>query len=960
MMTDYTILLKARAWGCKIKSSIDALLNLDKSELKQGEDIKLGLNIKFNPEDLPKSIEISLEEKESHGFILNEPIKQDISEPEVTLDLLLKYKDGQTGNYNIELNFRHAEYGTELAQVLPAKFSLSTPVVQIIYCKADTDKVSAGQNINLIIGLNSPAPQKIRGIVFGRLSSHDALNRRNYELEPKRLSIIGEKEIVWPLEISHDETKTGRLNAIIEFKSKDSFTKQDYESIIEIRNKRSLNVNELSGSNQNLSAGDEQIITASMENIGLEVINFEIHPVITILGKVMAKSNNKPKKEDGEVLDVGSSGRWSLPIQTMELAPDDKCELSWNWKLPENVINGKYEVKLVWKDLHTGRTSAYSRELFSVKSHHEIKILDAIISAGSVSAGEDAEFRILLSDSGTRAGETLEIECRVFDILNQEIFNKSENDNIEPESTECIITWPIPDNIDSGKYDLKVRILANDTELTSRKFSKFINIELPAKLEIHAMLPGITNRDREIGKYLIENEQITKTIKHKSLTIYNLNSNTQLFVHNNNLINYSIDRKTSPEQLQEFGNDLFSYLLIKEYINSDMIKSELDSWLKIGYLWSSLILSDEEFLNIGKSGLEANKIKELLKQTPSNSSLERIYQIVYKDFLKTKDQVKLEKLFNKSVLKDPSIKNSDEFKLFTSIIKYLAASPKSQNIQEINDLNKIFRSAIKFRKAVNSKLLQKKFNHALMSWVGEIKRGRIKHKPDLKKYEIFRAGYSYLLFYLTVEIINNLRNSKHNKYLPPSKFTRLILFEILYYYILMNFYNTEAKYNPYSVSRESNIDQNRALGELRNAVQKFWFFHRRWQIMCKNYLKNMANRGELAFIHEHVKITTNPVLLHGMRGGHGKTKLILGNNGIRAIALYPHLALPSQHWNLVEPEATLVNNLYQLKRIVIAPKQTKEISLAVAFPQTLSFDIYSGILKLNSKHINLITEIDKE
>ena len=97
-----------------------------------------------------------------------------------------------------------------------------------------------------------------------------------------------------------------------------------------------------------------------------------------------------------------------------------------------------------------------------------------------------------------------------------------------------------------------------------------------------------------------------------------------------------------------------------------------------------------------------------------------------------------------------------------------------------------------------------------------------------------------------------------------------------------------------------------------------------------------------------------------MRGAHGKTKLILGNNGTRAIALYPHLALPSQHWNLVEPEATVVNNLYQLKRIVIAPKQTKEISLAVAFPQTLSFDNYSGILKLNPKQIKLITEIDKE
>ena len=960
-MTDYAILLKVRAWGCKIKSSIDAQLKLENSKLKQGEDIKLEINIKFNPEDLPKSIEISLEESQSHGYFLKEPIRQDISEPEVALELLLKYKDGQTGNYSIELNFRHAEYGTELAQVLPVRFTLSTPIVQITYCKADTVKVSAGQKINLIIGLNSPAPQKIRGIVFGRLSSHDALDHRIYELEPKRLSIIGEKEIVWPLEIPQDETKTGRLNAVIEFKSKDSFTKQEYDAIVEIRNIRSLLVNELSSSSQQLSVSDELVFSASLENTGLELFNFEIRPEITKIGKMKEKANNAQKKDEDMDLNGGSdSQRWSLPIQTIDLAPDNIHKLTWKWKLPDDITNGNYKVKLIWRDLHTGRTSVYARELFQVKSHHDVKILEAITSIGSVSAGEDAEIQIRLSDLGTRAGEALEIDCRIFDILNQEIFQKYEKINIEPESTEYLITWPVPENIDPGKYDLIVRILANHTELTSRKFPKFINIELPAKLEIHALLPGISIKDREIGKYLIENEQITKKIKHKSLTIYKLNSNTQLFVFNNDLINYSIDRKTSAEQLQDFSNDLFSYLLVKEYINSDMYDSELDHWIKMGYLWSSIILADDGGFNIKKADMGANKIKELLKQAPNYSSLKNIYQVVYNEFLKSKNNVKLEKLFSSSILKNSSIKNSDDFKLITSIIEYLASYPKSPIIQEINELYKIFRTAIKFKKALNSKLLQKKFNHALMSWVGEIKRGRLKHRPDLEKYAIFRSGYSYLLFYLTFEIINNLRTSKQNKYLPPAKFTKLIFFELLYYYILMNFYNAESRYNPYSVSPESNIEQTRALGKLRDAVTKFWFFHGRWQTLYMNYLKNMANRGELAFIHEHVKITTNPVILHGMRGAHGKTKLILGNNGTRAIALYPYLALPSLHWNLVEPEATVVNNLYQLKRIVIAPKQTKEISLAVAFPQTLSFDNYSGILKLNPKQIKLINEIDKE
>ena len=101
---------------------------------------------------------------------------------------------------------------------------------------------------------------------------------------------------------------------------------------------------------------------------------------------------------------------------------------------------------------------------------------------------------------------------------------------------------------------------------------------------------------------------------------------------------------------------------------------------------------------------------------------------------------------------------------------------------------------------------------------------------------------------------------------------------------------------------------------------------------------NLQKRSNLAFVREHIKIATNPVIMLGMRGGSIRSKLILGNNGSRSIALNPYLALPSMHWNLVEPEANLFNNVYNLKRILIGPKQTKEVSINIAFPRSLSFE----------------------
>jgi hypothetical protein len=963
MMTLNTIPLKARAWGCKIKSNVSAELSVEKSDLKLGEDIILKLSISFDPEDLPKSFELSVEEKQSHGFILESPIKVESEEikPELTVDVSLGSHDAQMGDYQIDLSFRHAEFGTQLAEVQPVQFKLNVPEVEVLFCRADNPMTSMGQTVNIEVGLNSPAPQKIRGILIGRLISNDPLKHKSYELEPRRVSIMGEKVFTWQIQIPTDETKTGQMKAIIEFKSKDTFSKKEFENVIEIRRSKSIRVVSLNASSPEVSAGDALEITAELENSGLKPINFEL--TLEILNK------EQKAKGGAEVL------QWTLPSRNLDLAPDTKQQISWPFELPDNMISGKYLINLSWKDRASETAGEFSQELITVKKHHEVKILDVILPSGSFSVGSDADLKVQLSDSGTRRDVPLNIKCKVFDIFNTEIFQKSDDIRIVESKTEYEFHWPIPENLDAGRYDLLIQVIHNDKELVSRKFTKFINIELPVKLDIHSMVPSAFKDYSEFAGYLLENERVTNEIEHQSLSIYRLNSNTHIFLMDNDVITYSIDKKSSPEQLQSFGEKLYSYLVTREYFTSKNIRTELKFWLKMGYSWLNLLTAGEKFFKFKDS----EKLYDMSVQKPTLALIADFSKLAFRNTFHRYSQKKvnlfrLSDIYQSNVTEDNKLTGTQDFKLITATMKYISEySPKTglhnlrtskpekskkenKSIKHIEDLNALLKSSIS--KQVNSPLLQKKFNRIIVTLVNDLRKGRILRKPDNKIWQQLRSGYSYLLAYLNSEICAILKTINKNKYLSSSELFRLISFEIIYFYMLMNFYHSQSKYDPYLPQEKVTAELNMAFNELKKVSKNYWAMNNRWQTNCGNYLKNMSKRANLAFVREHIKITTNPVSVHGIRGAHGRTKLILGNNGSRNIGVQPVMALPSIHWNLVEPEARALNNIYHLNRIVINPKQTKEIPITVSFPRALSFQKYTGILKLNTKHIKLLPEIE--
>lgn len=951
-MDKHIIQLKVRAWGCKIKSKIQANLTAENPEIKQGDDLNLRLVINFDPDDLPTSLEVSQDQvKQGPEFILKDPIHLDITDPVLELDITLEYASGETGEYNIEAVFRQAEFGTQLVEIPYVTFKLITPEVEIVYCRTNKPRISKGNDIDVQVGINSPSPQKLRGIVFGRLISNDDLVHRMYELEPKRISLVGEKEIVWHLTIPRDETKTGSFKAIIEFKSKDTFSKKEYDRFIEVRQSRLLRVNSLIGSKDVVSAGDELTISVELENVGLEKVDLEIYPEFNL------SSPGKKSKDRNLAKQV----QWSLPPQAITFEPDAKNKLSWPWIVPEEILNGRYLVNLQWKDTNTGEVDNYSQELFEVKKHHELEIVNAIAAEDSFSPGTEALTKILLSDMGTRAGDEIEIEFKILDFLNQEVYRITEKIGISKQPTEYNFIWQIPDDLEGGKYDVITQLLPADGEVISRRFSKILNIELPVKLDLHLMLPGISKPGLEVSQYLLQNEEVVKKINYKKLTIYQLNSNTHLFLYDNKLINYSHYKKSPLSELQPFSKTLFSYLITKQFLSRNKLKQDLEYWSKLGFSWVNLLLLDTGYIKIPSSKTMGGSSKSRISSTTWMNFAEELF----KDFITTSPigQLKLNKIFHGSIIKNKAIITTSDFKLINGYLNYLSGRDSKndiESIQIISDLKLLFNTANKFRLVSNSKQLQKKFNKILNKWLTEIRIGQIRRHPDKNKFQAFRSLYSYVLLYLVSEIITILKDIKQNNYASPLKFSKLSQLEMIYYFLLGRYYHAQAEFDTGLSQveiRNCSEDLNRAINEIKKTMQTFWYFNLDWQIAYSNYLKNMGKRTDLAILSEHVKITTNPVILRGIRGNNNNGKLILGNNGPQAIALNAFLALPSKHWTLVEPEANFTNNLYNLKRIMIPSKQVKEIPLTITFPRSLSFSNYKAILKLNPKAIKLLIEI---
>jgi hypothetical protein len=964
-INDHELMLNIRAWGCKIKTEAFAELILENRTFAQGEDLNLKIHFDFDSNDVPNKLEVALEQH-SHtqppALSLKIPSIIEVKEPSFDLDLPLKYISGEPGNYRLDVNFRHAEYGTELVMVQPITFKLIAPKVDLLYCKSSIPKVSKGQEVQIAVGLNFPAPQKLRGLIFGRLVAVDKVVNRIYELEPKRISFIGDKEIYWSIMVPQNETGTGRFKAIIEFKSKDTISKREFDDVFEIRQDQSLRLNSLTSSKELVSGNDEVVIHTEFENVGLKDLELKIKTEI-----IVDDSNQ------------GKSKKWPLNTIDLSLNADEKREIEFTWQIPDDAPNGKYYCNFNWKYGNTGVLGESSKELFEVRKHHELFIADAIISNEPFRPGAQGEIKILISDTGTRAGSDLEILCRILDIFNQEVFAVSKKIEFKKGKFEYTLVWPVKEDLEAGKYDLTVSIGSNGSELVKRKFSKFLIIEHPVKFELHLILPGIPETGQNLppglGKYLIENEKMNKKIVHNDLEIYKLNTNTHIFSINNEPITYGDHKKTSKEILKQFINSYFEYILTLEYINPKTIENELDYWSKIGYCWTNLILSDK---NIRKGpGISEVKISgnQKLRLTAWGPIAKAIFK--YASGKLQDNKLKLNAIYTDNIANNKNIKNTPDFSLTSAALQFIfkeglrfkklskdfdngLKGDMKQNLDAIAKLSSTLRSSGKFKTVPNSAALEKNFNKILSTLLNRIKHERIDRKPDQIKFEMLSSGYYYVLLYLATEITYKIQRLKKERSASLNEFWNIVLYKILYFFLLIQYYKCQAKFNKnLSKTDLTNLSEhiNSCISEIRKNVEGYWQIHKRWQSRYINYVKNMKKRERQVFIHDHVKITTNPIIIEGMRGGTGGGKIILGNDGSHPVKLEGIFALPSTHWSLIEPEAQLINNLYYVKKMKIPSKQTKELKFTISMPNSLTFGDYKGVLKLNNKPFELLNEI---
>jgi hypothetical protein len=340
------------------------------------------------------------------------------------------------------------------------------------------------------------------------------------------------------------------------------------------------------------------------------------------------------------------------------------------------------------------------------------------------------------------------------------------------------------------------------------------------------------------------------------------------------------------------------------------------------------------------------------------------------------NKIKLNAIYTDNVVNDKSIKNIPDFQLTSTILRFIfedglkinkltkiannsLKGDLKQYLDSISKLSSILRSSGKFKQVKNSSALEKKFNKILTKWLNQIKHGRIDRSPDQNKCDILSSGYYYILLYIVTELTYKIQLSKKERSANLQEYWNIIINQILYYFVLIQYYKCQVKFNEFLTKTDlaglsENI--NSSIIEIKNTVGRYWQIHNRWQSRYINYIQNMKKRERQVFIHDHVKITTNPIIIEGMRGGNGGGKLILGNDGPHAVKLEGVFALPSVHWSLVEPEAQLINNLYYVKKMKIPSKQTKELRFVISLPNTLSFGEYKGVLKLKNKPFELLNE----
>lgn len=538
---------------CKVKEGIEKLsgkIVVKPGILEYGDDGKILLDLDFK-EDI--KVEIDLECSAPAGFECQEAVKASI-ERQGTIPIDIKLVDADPGRYYIWGTVEDENAEIELESTT---LDVREPDLKILECSADEKIVGAGATVKIKGRLEYKSPGRIKGTLSGRVYCNDDVQRKCYELQAKKFSFQGEKEVQWEIRIPRTEFGKGVYDAELRFVSKDRVWEERFEDVLQLKKGYDLSI-AVSSSENFASEGENVKIFVDAVNEGLKPVNAEFDLKLSVGEK-----------------EIGESFQGRLMLEAGE-----RKRLEFDWTVHE--MHGKVLGDLHWRMLESGEEGHLENEILKIKKAHEFSILNAIASKGFVNVGGSVAITAYVVDSGAKAGAESELRLLLRDSSGNAFFEGARNANISNVESEVVWNVNVPEGIE-GNVNAELIMNYDGERVAEKRFARIFSVSKPVKIRVHTAISE-SRIEPELGDYLLEWERIEFTDEHSDLKIHALNSGVYIYELRNEVVDGC---NWDSENNKEFAGLLFSSIALKTRFTTRYIESSLALWNKLGYYWVS-------------------------------------------------------------------------------------------------------------------------------------------------------------------------------------------------------------------------------------------------------------------------------------------------------------------------------------------------------------------------------------
>ncbi|UCH88631.1 MAG: hypothetical protein JSV49_10315, partial [Thermoplasmata archaeon] len=806
-MTENKFNIICKVKGCKIKSNIEGYIETNYSEMAQGQDdFRIKIHLDFDSKDIPSEVIVSSTIPE--GFEKIDDLHIQPEEKACEFELALIYTSAQVGFFTIEGQVRHEEYGTEIAQLDASYFYLKVPEIKIQSCTTVPDVVKRGDKFDVNIVLSSSAPQKIKGTFSGKLKPSDGRSSaRIYELEMQKIALKDEREVSWEVKVPRDEENIADYYAEFKFESKETTKEAAFENVLRLKRKHDLQLNLLKSETPVVSRSDSMKIKSKLRNIGIEEADIKLDLII----------------------DGPEGNSITLSSKDIILKPEEELDTSWDWQVPEDIIEGDYQLNVAWTFKDIGEKKSMPGETIEIKPRHQLDIATITTDKDYYLSGQVVKFDVFIKDTGTRAGQyPLSIRHQVLSSEGEEIFQGSFNETVQVNGLEKRVEWEIPVDISTGALDFNISVWSEKDELASRRVKKLINVEQPILLHFDLIQSPSISKQKSYEKYLLEGENIVSEQTYFDLKIHHLNSETKLLIYKNSVIGGINWNSVNESQSRAAKDIFFSYLIVNHGLNLETLRKMKSQWHEFGYIWAAKLVNASRTLS---SGPESDKIFGDKSQAKKSIQLRQLVlknqafnRLIKSTTSGTRDLNDWQRIMTPliSSIKYDDFKNMREILKYTDYEKYgkslivLVLEQIDRGIikdngklaEAIRDFIKIMNNKINISQASNQDTIYK----SIERWYTHLKNIRIEIESNDQIAHILEFLYSIVMLKLITRIIGNLDSVLNKNKILKKQFVNLN-FEILSYHLLnIEYQQNNIRYNRF-------MDENLSTHELSRHFQ---------------------------------------------------------------------------------------------------------------------------------------------